>query len=308
VDPPADVTETLLITGGAGFIGSHLVERLVDARADVAVVDNLSRGERHWVPAGVPLHEADIRDLRRLRRIVGIVRPTSVVHLAAMHFVPAVDDAPALAREVNVDGTQNLLRALAPAPPELLLFASTAAVYPDRSGRIPESCAVGPFDVYGETKVEGERLVADFERGTGTRSIVARLFNVIGRRETNPHVVPELVTQVREGRTPIRLGALHPKRDYTDVVDVAAALARLLGPLDEDASVFNVGTGRGTSVADLVASCERIVGYELIVESDPRRVRRRDRAELVADVSLLRGTGWAPTRTLEQTLRDLLTE
>lgn len=299
---------TVLVTGGAGFVGSHLVEHLVATGKNVAVVDNLSRGRREWVPAGVPLHEADIRDLPALREIVEAERPSVVVHLAAMHFIPAVDDAPGLAREVNVDGTAHLLRALEPAPPAILLFASTAAVYPDRPGPIPESCTVAPLDVYGETKAEGEQLVTEFRRQTGARSIAARLFNVIGRRETNPHVVPELVEQVCRRTSPIRLGALQPVRDYTDVVDVAGALACLLEPLEEEAVVVNVGTGAGTSVADLVASCERIVGHELPVVTDPGRVRSRDRAELVADVTVLRGAGWAPTRTLEQTLRDLLTE
>ena len=299
------MAEAILVTGGAGFIGSHLVERLVDAGADVAVLDNLSRGDRAWVPETVPLHEADIRDGDAVQRVVAAVRPTSVVHLAAMHFIPAVDGAPDLARAVNVVGTENLLRALAASPPRLLVFASTAAVYPDRQGPIPEDCGVDPIDVYGETKAAGEGLVARFERETGTRSIVARLFNVIGRRETNPHVVPELIGQVKAGRRPIRLGAMAPKRDYTDAIDVADALARLLEPV-ASARVFNVGSGRATSVADLVATCERILELPLPVEGDPARLRARERLELVADVSLLRATGWAPTRTLEATLRDLL--
>jgi UDP-glucose 4-epimerase len=300
------VAETILVTGGAGFIGSHLVERLVGAGADVAVIDNLSRGDPAWVPDRVPLHEADIRDGEEVKRIAASIRPAIVVHLAAMHFIPAVDDAPALARAVNVRGTENLLRALAPAPPRLLVFASTAAVYPDCAGPILESCPADPIDVYGETKAEGERMVARFERETGTRAIVARLFNVIGRRETNPHVVPELVAQVRQRRSPIKLGALHTKRDYTDAVDVSAALVSLFQPVAGDPRVFNVGTGHGTSADELVVICERILQRKLAVESDPQKLRARDRVELVANVSRLRATGWAPTRSLDVTLRELL--
>jgi UDP-glucose 4-epimerase len=187
-----------------------------------------------------------------------------------------VEEAPELARRVNVEGTQNLLEALSLARPRILLFASSAAVYADRSGPIPESSPVGPGDLYGETKATGEGLVAQFGKQTGTHCLVARLFNVIGERETNPHVVPELV--------------------------------RLLQS-DSGRTVFNVGSGRGTSVAELVSSCERILGREITVNVDQSRLRKHDRNELIADVKLLRAvTGWAPKRLLDETLRRLLFE
>jgi UDP-glucose 4-epimerase len=296
------------VTGGAGFIGSHLVERLAKLES-VAVVDDLSRGRREWLPPGVRFHAADIREPAELRRAVALSRPRVVVHLAALHFIPDVDGAPELAWAVNVDGTRNLLDALADAPPELLLFASTAAVYPNRPGPIVESCRPAPVDVYGKTKLEGERLVSRFAAATGARCVVARLFNVIGKRETNPHVVPELVTQLRGGASRVRLGNLSPKRDYTDVTDVASALAKLLEDGGARSTVFNVGSGRGVSVREVVATCEQILGRRIEVEADPARRRAHDRAELVADVSRLqRATGWSPRRSLEQTLSDLLAD
>ena len=138
--------------------------------------------------------------------------------------------------------------------------------------------------------------------------MIARLFNVIGERETNPHVVPEIVEQLQQGTTHLRLGNVHTKRDYTDVVDVAEALERLLLlRRTEDKLVVNVGSGKGVSVAELASSCERILGREVALTIDPARVRTQDRAELVADTRLLRAiTGWAPKRTLEQTLTTLL--
>ncbi|MDF2753108.1 MAG: putative NDP-sugar dehydratase or epimerase/NAD binding domain 4, partial [Gaiellaceae bacterium] len=218
----------VFVTGGAGFIGSHLVERLVSAGDSVTVADDLSRGRREWLHPDAELYEADVRDGDALRRAVAQAAPEIVVHLAAMHFIPAVDGAPDLAWDVNVNATRTLLDALARRPPELLLFASTAAVYPDRRGPIPETCPPEPFDLYGRTKLEGERLVREFESTTGTRCVVARIFNVIGNRETNAHVVPDLVGQLRAGSSRVRLGNLEPRRDYTDVVDAAAALERLL--------------------------------------------------------------------------------
>jgi UDP-glucose 4-epimerase len=302
------VSARTLVVGGAGFIGSRVVERLVRAGADVEVIDSLVRGRRDWIPEPVSLHEADVRDATSLEGILRHTRPDVVIHLAAMHFIPQVDDAPELARAVNLDGTRNLLSALSPRPPQLLLFASTAAVYADRAGPISESSPLGPIDLYGETKLAGEHLVARFAYDTGTTCRIARLFNVIGTRETNPHVIPELVGQLRQGGSVVRLGNLSARRDYTDVVDVAEALTRLVDAAT-DRQVFNVGSGKGVSVAELVQTCERILGWPIAVEVDSTRLRRKDREELVADAGLLRATtGWLPQRPLQASLTDLLNE
>ena len=125
------MVNNILVTGADGFIGSHLVELLVAEGLDVSVVDDLSRGQREWVPDGCKLYEFDVRDADAVLAVVREAGADSVVHLAALHFIPAVDDAPELAWSINVDGTKNLLEALRDAPPKRLLFASTAAVYPD---------------------------------------------------------------------------------------------------------------------------------------------------------------------------------
>jgi UDP-glucose 4-epimerase len=303
------VSKSVLVTGGAGFLGSHLVERLVAAGERTSLVDTLSRGRRSWIEEDAQLHELDIRDGPALQRAVTRTAPEVVVHLAAMHFIPAVDGAPELAWDVNVNGTRALLDALTQRPPELLLFASTAAVYPDRRGPIDETCEAGPLDVYGRTKLAGERLVAEFAERTEARCVLARIFNVIGKRETNPHVVPEIIGQLRAGNTTLRLGNLETRRDYTDVVDVAAALQGLLAPPDDAPATFNLGSARSVSVAELVETCEQLLSRSIEIEVEPAKLRKTDRAELVADSRLLRETtGWEPTRSLSQTLDELLTE
>jgi UDP-glucose 4-epimerase len=302
------MSRRILITGGAGFIGSHLVERLVRQGDDVHVLDDLSKGRREWLPEGLPIHRTDLRDPGPVRRVVTDVVPNVVMHLAALHFIPAVDGAPALAWQINVEGTRALLDALVERPPQVVLFTSTAAVYPDRSGPISEACPVAPLDLYGRTKAAAEELVSRYETQTGVRCVIARLFNVIGERETNPHVVPELIEQLKAGNTILELGKLDARRDYTHVADVADALARLLEPSLPD-SLFNVGSGRGVSVAELVSACERILGRSLSVRVDQRRLRETDRDELIADVRRLRGaTRWAPTRSTDDTLSELLAD
>jgi UDP-glucose 4-epimerase len=296
-----------LVTGGAGFIGSHLVERLALQGEEVHVLDDLSRGRAEWLRVGVTLHRADLGDHDAVRRIVSAVSADIAVHLAALHFIPEVDGAPELAWQVNVEGTRILLDSFSEARPKTVLFASSAAVYADRTGPISERSAVAPVDIYGKTKAAGEQLFTRFAAETGTRCVIARLFNVIGERETNPHIVPEIVEQLRQGATRLRLGNLHTSRDYTDVVDVAEALERLL--LERSVSaIVNIGSGRGVSVAELVSACEAIVGRDVLATVDPRRVRANDRAELVADTGFLRTLiDWSPKRTLDETLTTLLT-
>jgi UDP-glucose 4-epimerase len=297
-----------LVTGGAGFVGSHLVEDLVAAGDRVSVIDDLSRGRRDWLHPEAELHEIDLRDADGVRRALSAATPEVVVHLAALHFIPAVDGAPELAWDVNVTATRALIDALVPRPPDVLLFASTAAVYPDRAGPIDEACAPEPIDLYGRTKLAGEQIVADFASSSPTRAVVARIFNVIGPRETNAHVVPELVEQLRAGSSVVHLGNLDSRRDYTDVRDTADALRRLVDADRDGPSIFNVGSGRSVSVGELVRTCEEILGRAIRVEIDDRRRRKVDRLELVADGGLLRAaTAWTPRRPLEETLADLLT-
>jgi UDP-glucose 4-epimerase len=302
------MSRRILVTGGAGFIGSHTVETLLAQGDDPHVLDDFSRGRQAWLPDDVPIHQVDIRDPDLVRRAVGSVAPDIVIHLAALHFIPAVEGAPRVAEEVNVEGTRNLLAALAHHRPQRVLFASTAAVYPDVSGPISETCDVAPMDLYGRTKAAGESLLARFHAETAVHVVVARLFNVIGRRETNPHVVPEIVAQLKRGVTRLRLGNVDSRRDYTDVVDVADVLVRLVDS-SVTHSIFNVGSGSSRSVREVVALCERIVRRSLTVTVDPTRLRSTDRHELLADVALVKNTtGWAPQRAFEETLSELLLE
>ena len=299
--------DRVLVTGGAGFVGSHLCDRLVADGCEVVVLDDLSRGQEEWLPVGARLVRADVRDRDAVLAAVTRAAPGAVVHLAALHFIPAVDDAPELAQAINVEGTRNVLDAAEAAGVQTIVFASTAAVYGDTAGAIDETVVPAPIDLYGRTKLEGERLLESLAARTGARCVAARLFNVVGPRETNPHVLPEIVEQVRGGATALALGNLEPQRDYIDARDVATAIVTLLRTAAPGKRHFNVGSGRPVSVADLVAACSTIAGRELVVHRDPARVRRVDRMCLLSDPAALEGLGWTRRHTLESTLSELLT-
>jgi nucleoside-diphosphate-sugar epimerase len=159
--------------------------------------------------------------------------------------------------------------------------------------------------VYGESKVQAERLVAAFHRETGIPAIILRLANAIGRNETNPHVVPHIFESLQVSDV-VHLGNITPRRDYIDTRDVAGAI---LAAADAPAGlhVFNVGTGVTHSVEDIVATLRGLLTRGIQVVQDPSRVRAADRMVLAASIDRIRRTtGWAPRIPLEETLRDLV--
>jgi UDP-glucose 4-epimerase len=202
-------------------------------------------------------------------------------------------------------GLQSVLRALRGVPVESFVFASSGAVYGLGQDPWAETAPVRPDEIYGLSKWMGERILAQFsEDRPETRVVAARLFNTYGPRETNPHVVPDIVRAMNEGR-PIELGNLWPKRDLIFVTDTAdALLAVAAGPPGYE--VFNVGTGVGTAIEEVVAAIEGLVGSRLEVRQVPERMRDGD-GHLISDPrKLMKTTGWSPKYDLRAGLGRLL--
>ena len=283
----------VLVTGAAGFIGAPVTRALIARGYEVFGLDNFSVGARDVLEAALvdgpgSVTEVDLRDRDALHEIVAEVQPWGVIHLAALHFIPYCVANPAEAVAVNVSGTQNLLDALLTASPQRLVFASTADVYRPAETAHAEMHQVEPINVYGATKLIGEQLVGyHAERQPELEPVVARLFNVYGPGETNPHVMPAIFEQLKTSRT-LALGNLTPRRDYIYVGDMADALVRLLAEAPAHTTV-NVGTGRSTSVSELLGMLEGLLGERITVETDPTRVRPSDRPRLQAATERLRG-------------------
>ncbi len=297
-----------LVTGGAGFIGSALVRELVTQAHDVVIYDDFSRGRREFVPADarITFVEGDIRDRPRVERTVADHAPERVVHLAALHFIPDCIARPRDTLEINVGGTQNVLDACARQRVPRVLFASSAAVYApsDEACRELDS-PLGPSDVYGESKLQGEELARRYHADTGLDVSMLRIFNAIGPRETNPHVLPHVLESLRTSDT-IALGNTEAKRDYIDTRDLARAIA-VIAAQAPGLSVYNVGTGRAHSVADILDLLRRKLGRPLTVTVDPARLRPSDNPLLLADVTKLRAElGWIPRVTLEDAVDELI--
>lgn len=305
------MAEKVLVTGGAGFIGSALIRHLAERGDEVFVVDDLSFGRREL--ADIPddhFFVQDIRDRKAMRKIIADVAPRTVLHLAAVHFIPYCNQHPAEATDINISGTMSLLDACAVVPSVQQVFvASTAAVYPIANDAMNEEVEVGPLDIYGITKLATERLASEYHLRTQIPVIVGRFFNAFGPNETNPHLIPEIQRQVMSGKRKLHLGNLDPKRDFIHTDDMGRAMIALLEKIKSGYNIFNIGRGIEYSVREVVEAFERQLGERLEIVVDATRVRKVERMHLLADVSKLKqATGWEPQWDLDQGVATLLKE
>jgi UDP-glucose 4-epimerase len=300
----------ILVTGGAGYIGSHTVRLLLAQGHDVIVVDNLSKGYRHNVPAE-RLYELDVADTAALAALMRRKQTDAVIHFAAFIAVGESMRVPERYFANNVCGSLSLLTALVQADVKHMVFSSTAAVYGNpRTTPIPEDAPIQAVNAYGESKVIVETLLRWFDAIHGVRSITLRYFNACGadpagdlgeEHEPETHLIPLVLRAVVSGQAVTVFGDDYDTpdgtciRDYIHVSDLAQAhilaVEHLMagGPSDQ----FNVGTGTGHSVLEVIRAVEAVTGRKVPHVIGGRR--EGDPARLVAASDKLQTTlGWKP--------------
>lgn len=313
--------QTVLVTGGAGYVGSHACLALAAAGFRPVVFDDLSNGHREHVRWG-PLEVGDIRDAARLDAVFAAHRPVAVLHFAARIEVGESVKDPGAFYDVNVGGTITLLEAARRAGVGALVFSSTCATFGDPvTMPMAEDHPQSPLNPYGRSKLMVERVLADYDRHLGFRSAVLRYFNAAGAdpegrigewHEPETHAIP-LAIEAALGRRPgfTIFGDDYDTedgtavRDYVHVLDLAdahvAVLRRLLAGGGSEA--YNLGAGTGVSVRQLIDGVGRVAGAPLAVRIAPRRAG--DAPVLVADNAKARAQlGWVPKRGLDLILAD----
>lgn len=304
----------VLIIGGAGFIGSHLVDRCLTDDYIVTILDNFSTGKRKFLQKSEKLRifEGDILNLEDLEMVFSESSPEIVFHLAAIHHIPTCEKFPSLTLNTNVVGLQNLLNiCYRNKKIRRIVFTSTGAIYDDVTKEaLKESNALKACGIYGISKFAGEQLLNHFTQKIDKEVVIARLFNTVGRRETNNHIIPDIMAQIGQGNRHLRLGNLFPKRDYIHVEDVADALFRLgMVSIKDQFDIFNVGAGVEYSVSDLVEKLSNIIGEKIEIESVPEYQRKLDRPSQLADISKISNlVGWVPKKSLSQALMEIWEE
>lgn len=307
---------TWLVTGGAGYIGSHVAQHFIDADIHVVVLDDVSSGDAAFVPSGAVFEQGSLVDGEFVDAVFTRHDFAGVVHLAGYKYAGMSVKRPLHTYEQNITATVNLLRAMERAGTSAMVFSSSAAVYgtPDVD-LVDESTATRPESPYGETKLAGEWLIADQGRATGLRHTSLRYFNVVGSAaapDTSPHnLFPLVFRALAAGTAPKIFGDQYPTpdgtcvRDYVHVTDVAAAHVAAARALETGtlAPVYNLGSGTGISVRQIMDEMAAVTGipFEPLVEP----ARPGDPARIVASGELAaRDLGWNPQHSLTDMIRS----
>ena len=299
----------ILVSGGAGFIGSAAISEFQKYGHDIYVIDDLSFGKRDFLTIpNTHFHQLDILNGQGLTEVIHKIDPDWIIHLAAIHFIPYCNQHPFKSSNINTQGTINVLKAAKSLKHlEKMFFASTAAVYPICDFAIPETQQTNPLDIYGLSKLAGEHLMNEFYLQTSIPTVVCRFFNAFGPNETNLHLIPEIQKQVNSRLRTIELGNLEPKRDFIHTYDMARAILLLLNKFDLGIDVFNLGSGQEYSVIDVVKEFESQLGEEITIKVDQSRVRKVERMHLLADISKLKTfINWEPEISLSEGIKTLL--
>ena len=269
-----------LVTGGAGFIGSHVVDALAARGDEVLVLDDLSSGKRENVNPAAELVVADIRDEAAVGEVFARLRPEVCLHFAAQADVRVSVARPDLDCEVNVLGTVRLLEAAREHGARIVFASTGGALYGECPEPAPETAPRGPLAPYGASKLAAEEYLATYNRLHGTAHTSLRFGNVYGPRQ-DPHgeagVVAIFLGRLADGEAPHVFGDGTQERDYVFVADVVEAT---LAALERPAGVFNIGTGTATSVLGLLEECLRVTGVAVEPVFEPPRLGELQRSVL----------------------------
>ena len=321
----------VIVTGGAGYIGSHVCIALIDAGFSPVIIDDLSNAHRDTVEKikiitgqDVSFHEADICDREALRQIFSVFDIAAVIHLAAKKAVEESVHNPLLYYRSNLDGLLTVLSVMDEAGVTKIVYSSSATVYaPVGSGHYAEDAPKGPVNPYGATKLMGERIVTDVEATGKLYAAILRYFNPVGAHESgligeNPKGRPSNLMPILGNVITGKMDKLTvygddydtpdgtAVRDYIHVMDVAEAHVSALNKIIADKAGFtlNIGTGRGASVLEIIRTYESVNNIQIPYVIGPRRAG--DAGYVCADTSLAdKSLNWAARRGVEDMCRDL---
>ena len=305
----------VLITGGTGFIGSHLVEKILSIYdSEIIVVDNNFACDvlPEVLRSKIVFEKVDIRDFELMERIFEEKTPKICFHLAAIHFIPYCQKHPKDVIDINVKGTSNI-HYLCKKYSCNLIQASSAAIYSPDDEPHKEQLKTDPMDIYGYSKKVNEETLKFFfdDLNNDIYGVNARFFNVYGTRDTHPHVITEIIDQIKKQMTSekihLELGNIEPKRDFIHVDDLVNGMIAISNKITSGIHTYNLGSGESWSIREIISKIENILKKEIVVNISEKRFRKSDRMNLQADIQTIKEEiGWEPKISIDEGLELLL--
>ena len=306
--------EKILITGGAGFIGREVVKQLLDLKYAIVILDNFSFGRQKNISEFLQNSlfkciKEDINNYENISQIIRNEKPTSIIHLAALHYIPFCNSHPLDTIETNVNATFNLLKASSDNNVKKVLFASSGAIYASRDFSLKEDVEVPePVDIYGLSKLLGEKICEYFSKISDCTITAMRFFNTYGPYETNEHLIPEIIKQIKNNNYKLKLGNIKTKRDYIYVEDIAKAIVELANTqITNKYQAVNIGTGLEFSAEQIISRISKIMNKDIQVMIDKNRLRNADKMHQIASLDSIQTIlGWVPRYGIDEGLKKLL--
>lgn len=300
-----------LVTGGLGFIGNEVVRQLLQDNHEVVVIDNNSSVAPNIddIIHKTRLHKADITHADAVEAIIKDEKPDNILHLAAIHYIPICNQFPIKTHAVNVTGTMHILESASKYNISNCTLLSSGSIYADSDVSLDEdksACKI--FDTYSYSKMAVENLGKLYAiRNPSTKYNIIRLFNVYGARETNPHIIPEILGQLRLGNI-LNLGNISPKRDFIHVKDAASGIISITNrERGDNMEIINLCSGVDYSMSEVITIIAELLHREIKIEINPEKFRTQDKLfQKGSTQKLFALTGFRCKYQIKEGIRELL--
>lgn len=297
----------VLVTGGAGFIGSEVVSQLLGKGATVTVLDNFSSGKKEYLPSNKKKLRIIKGDIQKETDVAKSVKDQEVVvHMAALPFIPDSFYYPADFFRVNTIGSVNMIsHSVKSKSVELFIQISTSEVYGTAQySPMDENHPTAPHSTYAVSKLAADRAAFTLHKENGFPTVIIRPFNSYGPRYTEPYIIPEIMNQLLSGSNELVLGNVHASRDFTFVSDTADGILRIIGHERAIGEIINIGSGMEIKILDLAHKIAKITKRKIKIEYDESRERPYDVNRLICNNRKARDLlGWRPKISMDEGLK-----